>query len=205
MRDRQVALLLAAASALFGCAEGAQLEGVGPAEEEREEAGSEAEAGGTGAGEPGGWEEAPGTGDNGGVEAWPGPGGAGEALDESCATPGDDDQDGEANEGCACTPGATRACYGGPLGTEGVGPCRAGVQTCAADGLSWEACAGAVLPAPVEDMNTPEDDDCSGTIHDSDCELNGIVVCPSSLCLQVPTCLMAGGVVDCSFAWRCVP
>jgi hypothetical protein len=60
-----------------------------------------------------------------------------------------------------CTPGATQSCYDGPAGTEGVGLCKAGEQTCAADGASWGACVGEVLPMP-EDCATPEDEDCDG-------------------------------------------
>ena len=60
-----------------------------------------------------------------------------------------------------CTPGTTQPCYSGPGGTEGVGICQAGAQTCAADGHSWSACAGEVLPQ-VEDCAAPEDEDCDG-------------------------------------------
>jgi hypothetical protein len=60
-----------------------------------------------------------------------------------------------------CMPGATQPCYGGPPGTEGVGLCQAGTQTCAADGASWGPCAGEVLPQ-VENCATPEDEDCDG-------------------------------------------
>ena len=36
----------------------------------------------------------------------------------------DNDCDGTVDDGCACTPGAKRACYGGPAGTRGVGRVR---------------------------------------------------------------------------------
>ena len=39
----------------------------------------------------------------------------------------------------------TRSCYDGPAGTEGVGACLAGVQTCA--GATYRGCVGQVLPA----------------------------------------------------------
>jgi hypothetical protein len=61
-----------------------------------------------------------------------------------------------------CAPGATQPCYDGPPGTEGVGLCAAGMQTCAADGASWGVCAGEILPKP-EDCATPFDEDCDGT------------------------------------------
>ena len=60
-----------------------------------------------------------------------------------------------------CAPGATQPCYSGPAGTEGQGICTAGAEVCAADGMSWGACSGEVLPA-VEDCATAEDEDCDG-------------------------------------------
>jgi hypothetical protein len=60
-----------------------------------------------------------------------------------------------------CSPGEARSCYDGPAGTEGVGLCRAGTQTCAEDGASWGECMGEVLPKP-EDCATSEDEDCDG-------------------------------------------
>lgn len=83
---------------------------------------------------------------------------------ETCLTEVDDDCDGEVNEegeGCVCVPGTTIPCYAGPDGTEGVGICTAGTQTCDALGLEYEACVGEVLPG-VEDCATVEDDDCDG-------------------------------------------
>ena len=80
---------------------------------------------------------------------------------ESCVTAGDDDCDGKVNEGCACAPGATKACYSGPAGTVGVGVCKAGVQTCNADGSAYGPCAGEVLPG-VEDCKTAADENCDG-------------------------------------------
>ncbi len=49
-----------------------------------------------------------------------------------------------------CVLGATQACYDGPTGTEGVGTCKAGTQTCDADGGSWGPCVGEVLPQPPD-------------------------------------------------------
>jgi len=48
-----------------------------------------------------------------------------------------------------CVPSATASCYDGPAGTDGVGSCKAGAHTCAADGMSWGACTGEVLPQPA--------------------------------------------------------
>ncbi len=45
-----------------------------------------------------------------------------------------------------CTTGQTRPCYNGPAGTENVGLCKDGTQTCANN--TWGACTGEVDPAP---------------------------------------------------------
>lgn len=68
---------------------------------------------------------------------------------------------GVGGHGTLCSPGETRSCYSGPLGTENKGICKAGVETCAPDGMSWGACAGEVLPQS-ENCATPEDEDCDG-------------------------------------------
>jgi hypothetical protein len=84
-----------------------------------------------------------------------------------------------AGGGPVCTPGATQSCYGGPPGTEGVGLCKAGAQTCNADGSSFGPCVGDVLPAPAEDCSTPDDDDCNGVALEGDCVCipNAITAC----------------------------
>jgi hypothetical protein len=79
----------------------------------------------------------------------------GNTVDESC--------DGAA---APCTPapqcaaGETKPCYPGPAGTQGVGICHAGVQTCDAT-LHWGACVGAVLPV-AEIAGDGVDQDCNG-------------------------------------------
>ena len=53
--------------------------------------------------------------------------------------------------GCPCQQGETRACYTGPGGTEGVGPCKGGTQTC--EGATevvaggFGPCVGEVVPS----------------------------------------------------------
>lgn len=81
---------------------------------------------------------------------------------DSCATAEDEDCSGAANEGCPCAPGEVVACYGGPVGTEGVGLCVGGQQTCEADGASYGPCLGEVVPAPVDDCEALGDEDCDG-------------------------------------------
>jgi hypothetical protein len=83
-----------------------------------------------------------------------------------CTSPAQDQNcDGQLNEGCVCTSGDTIACYGGPAGTENVGPCQGGTQTCNPDGLSYGPCVGQVLPQ-AETCNTPADDDCDGQVNE---------------------------------------
>ncbi|WP_197041047.1 hypothetical protein [Chondromyces apiculatus] len=126
-------------------------------------------------------------------------------AEETCANDIDDDCDGAVNEGCECTPGDTEPCYNGPPGTEGVGICQAGMRTCTEEGTWSPACVGEVQPSLREDLNSPYDDDCTGTPHDSLCEQNGILTCPSGNCMQVPHCSNAGGIVACAFPWECLP
>ncbi|WP_052374974.1 hypothetical protein [Chondromyces apiculatus] len=88
---------------------------------------------------------------------------------ETCTTPGDDDCDGQVNEdgnGCLCVPGQIMACYSGPAGTDGIGACHAGTQTCAPGGTSYGPCMGEVVPQP-ETCLTVVDDDCDGQINES--------------------------------------
>lgn len=69
----------------------------------------------------------------------------------------DDDCDGQIDETL------TRSCYSGSAGTNGVGPCHAGTQTCTAG--SWGACVGEVIP--VAETCNGVDDNCNGTIDET--------------------------------------
>lgn len=83
---------------------------------------------------------------------------------EDCATGEDEDCNGVVNDaeaGCACVPGESEACYGGPVETKGVGICVAGVHTCAPDGLGWGECFGEVRPQ-MENCLAVKDEDCNG-------------------------------------------
>jgi len=106
------------------------------------------------------------------------------APTEVCSSTTDDTCDGKVGCAdptcnCTCTPGATQSCYSGPSGTEGVGSCKAGTQTCVANasGATWSACVGQVLPAPMEN--------CS---NNSDANCNGQAGCADSMCTTNPAC-----------------
>jgi hypothetical protein len=64
-----------------------------------------------------------------------------------------------------CGEPSPRACYAGPTGTEGVGRCVAGSQTCTLG--VWNGCEGEVLP-DVEDCGDGIDNDCDGFVDVAD-------------------------------------
>jgi hypothetical protein len=101
---------------------------------------------------------------------------AGEVCDGA-----DNDCNGTADNGCACTPGATRACYDGAPGTQGVGACHDGTQSCIAGaggfGSAWGECAGEVVPT-VEACTDGADNDCNGRTDCTDVSCGGMASCP---------------------------
>ena len=85
-----------------------------------------------------------------------------------------------------------RSCYSGPNGTDKMGVCRAGSQSC--NNGVWTTCAGQVLPS-AEACNA-EDDDCDGMVDDLLPALScGLGACANN---NVPSC--TGGVLG-----VCVP
>ena len=84
----------------------------------------------------------------------------------------------------ACSDGTTTSCYSGPAGTEGVGICHGGLQTCT--GGAFGACVGEQVPVPETCNNL--DDDCNGKVDDG----SAAASCPSGVCAsgacQPPTC-----------------
>jgi hypothetical protein len=70
---------------------------------------------------------------------------------------------GDGTPGGACEEGETRACYTGPAGTEGVGTCAPGIETCFHGAFSG-ICVGDVTPF-VEHCDGL-DEDCSGVVDD---------------------------------------
>jgi hypothetical protein len=90
------------------------------------------------------------------------------------------DDDGTDGGVTSCSPGATQACYTGAPGTQGVGPCHGGTQTCDASG-NWGACAGEVAPTGEVCGNTI-DDNCNGTAdEDADADGDGVTTCNGRL------------------------
>jgi putative metal-binding protein len=94
----------------------------------------------------------------------------------------DNNCDGVVDEGCGCINGHTQGCYGGPAGTQSVGACHAGTQTCVSG--AWSACQGEALPA-TETCNGA-DDDCDGQIDEG----LGTTSCGVGQCANtVPACV----------------
>ncbi len=90
----------------------------------------------------------------------------------------------EGGPGCLCVPGQTQSCYLGAAGTEGVGQCAAGAQTCDPDGLAWGPCLGQVLPAP-EACGDGVDNDCDGlTDSSNDVDGDGYDLCENGVILD---------------------
>ncbi len=79
--------------------------------------------------------------------------------------------------GCACYEGDEQACYMGPEGTENVGACVAGMQSCV--GGLWGECNGVVVPTP--EVCNLQDDNCDGDIDNMGVATCGIGSCQASI------------------------
>jgi hypothetical protein len=120
---------------------------------------------------------------------------------EVCGDNFDNDCDGQVDEDCECSPGETQACYTGPEGTEGKGPCAGGEQTCSANG-TWGDCENQVLPA-ADDACDGADNDCDGMI-DPGCQCSPPVPETKQPCYTGPE--GSEGVGDCTAGFQiCLP
>lgn len=90
---------------------------------------------------------------------------------------------------CKCVPGQTQPCYQGAPGTQGVGPCHAGLRTCDPSGTGWGDCVGQAMPV-AEKCNNAVDDDCDGQVDNVvDIDGDGWSVCGGDCCeLAGPGC-----------------
>ncbi len=68
---------------------------------------------------------------------------------------------------CTCAPNSTKSCYSGAPGTENIGTCVGGTQTCLASGTAWSPCVGQVIPVPEKCNGL--DDDCDGAPEAAGC------------------------------------
>jgi len=82
----------------------------------------------------------------------------------------------------SCVPGDMRACYSGPVGTEGIGACAPGIQLCLDAGVWSSFCDGEVIPIADDCNANGVDDDCDGMVDDSDSDGDGYGACTSDCC-----------------------
>jgi MYXO-CTERM domain-containing protein len=83
-------------------------------------------------------------------------------IDENCNGMADDGPAGGCGE---CVNGATQSCYDGPVGTAGVGICKAGTRLCA--NLVWGPCgSGTPQTLPGTEVCDGLDNNCNGTVDD---------------------------------------
>ncbi len=82
-------------------------------------------------------------------------------LDDDCNGKVDDDS----SCSSGCKDGTTRPCYTGPTGTQGVGVCRPGSESCT--GGAWSGqCVGATKPTAKEVCNDNQDNNCNGQVDE---------------------------------------
>ncbi len=121
----------------------------------------------------------------------------GECVDGTCTIPdgncanGFDDCNGAVNDGCevdglcVCAPNQAYDCYSGPNGTQDVGVCTTGTQTCNGDGTALGPCIGQVLPG-LEVCGSGADENCDGDVdEDPDIDGDGWTVCGGDCCDDV--------------------
>ena len=141
-------------------------------------AGTEGSGGGgaSSVGGTGGAGASGGTSGSGGATGGAGGTGATGALGGLGGVAGDESGGGGSGGTTACNDGQQQPCYTGPVGTDGVGICKAGVQDCA--GGKWSSCVGQIVAAPAEVCNGL-DDDCNGLADEG----FGQTTCGKGACL----------------------
>lgn len=90
----------------------------------------------------------------------------------------DNNCDGMVDEGCECSPptaATTRDCYTGVAGTQGVGACHAGTQSCTETGVWGKDCVGEVKPS--DETCDTLDNDCNGQVDDMGTATCGFGAC----------------------------
>ena len=91
----------------------------------------------------------------------------------------DDDCDGQIDQDL------TKPCYTGTLGTQGIGECRAGTQTC--NNGVWGGCSGEVTPQQ-DTCGDKKDNDCNGQIDDGPgcCAAGGVLNLTGASYVEIP-------------------
>jgi hypothetical protein len=89
-----------------------------------------------------------------------------------------------------CEVGVVRSCYSGPTGTEGIGACRPGLETCTDQG--WGPCTDEVLPA-IETCDG-SDDDCDGVVDED----FGKMTCGVGECMREVSICTGGAPTTCT-------
>jgi hypothetical protein len=109
-------------------------------------------------------------------EVTPAPDDCTDVLDNNCNGIVNDGA-GSGGLACVCVPATQTDCYEGPAATLNVGVCKAGKQTCVADGTGYGACIGQSIP-DADRCDNAVDDDCDGVVN------NGFSTgAPACLCL----------------------
>ncbi|MGE0787848.1 MAG: hypothetical protein AB7S26_19395 [Sandaracinaceae bacterium] len=114
----------------------------------------------------------------------------------------DDNGDGNVDEGCPCTAGATQACFVGPAWMRDVGICTSGSQTCMASSSEfshWGPCVGSGAPSS-EIPDNCVDEDCNGDMPGCGEACAEIEVCGNGIdddCNGFVDCLDVAAGCDC--------